>query len=367
MKDIIEITESLAKIVNEMENQRKKFGQYLRDVSSLTNLTLSDEVLEEKIIIPIQRAELDNIKIAGVDGGMVKKSFQGLDLILLRAIGVVFSYQNNKLSSVDYYPDAIPQPEPKTILDPFNDLEFEVNSNIERQIKEISTARETIEKFEPDVLFLNGSVIPQYTFVPSKGSSLHVNYKRMIDAYQKLFEVVKGRKTILAGATEDSRGTRFCEVLNDIMLTHFNPHMEPETKLTLLRSRDSNLLNYTLNHGERSLMFPYSKNPTKHPILREFSERKKIMCFYIKTAELDTPIRIEFFADKGMIDKANFISSILLSLSVHSGYGTPSVIIEADQRAKLEERDLELFYHDVINKTGNPASLLEQRRTKRPF
>lgn len=367
MKDFIEITDNLAKIIGELENQRKNVGKFLRDANSLTNLSLTNEVLENKIIIPVEKIELTEIKIAGIDGGLVKKSFHGLDLILLRAVGVIFTYKNNKLANVEYYPDSIPTPEPKTVLDPFSDLEYEVNTNIERQTKEITTAKEAIEKFEPDILFLNGSIIPQYTFVPSKGSLLYISYERLIESYKKLFDTVKQKKTILAGVTEDSRGTRFCEILNTIMLASFDPNMPPEMKIVTMKSKDTNLLSYILEHGERSLVFHYSSNPNQHPILREFPEKESIMVFYVKTAEFDRPIRVEFLADKGIVDKANFISSVLLALSGHSGYGMPSVLIEADQRAKLEEKDLEMFYLDILNKVGNLSSLFEQRRTQRPF
>ncbi len=370
MKDFIQMTENLAKIVSELENQRRQVGQFLRDMNSFTNLSLTNEILEDKIIIPVEKSELNNIRIAGIDGGMVKKSFHGLDMLLIRAIGVVFNYENNKLASTEYYPDSIPIPEPKTVFDPFNDLEFEINSNIERQLKEIITAKETIEKHHPDILFLHGSIIPQcigqYTLVP-KGSMLYTSYQRLIDAYRQLFETVKSSKTVLAGVIEDSRGTRFCEVLNSLLVTHFNPHMTQTAKVALLKSKDSNLLTYALNHGERSFVFPYSANPKKHTVLKEFQDRDKVLVFYVKTAEFDRPLRVELFADKGAAEKVNLVSSSLLSLAGHSNYGIPSVIIEADQRAKLQESDLEMFYHDIINKAGNLASLMEQRRSQRPF
>lgn len=366
MKEFIELTDTLARFIGEMEIQRKKTGEYLRQLNSFANLTKDEEVFEKKIILPVQPIQLENMKIAGVDGGLVKKSFHGIDLMLLRAVGVIFSYDGNKLSEVKYHPDAIPTPEPKTIIDPFSDLEFEINSNIERQITEVTTAKETVEKHEPDVLFLNGSVIPHYTFVPDKSSLLYANYSRMIEAYTKLFNVVKERKTILAGVIEDSRGIRFCEVMNHILLSHINPNIPPEMRLILNRSKDSNLLTYALQKGERSFVFPYSSDAAKHPILKEFIGYL-IFSFYVKTAEFDRPIRVDFLADKGTVNIANRISSILLALCGHSGYGMPSVLIEADQRAKLSEKDLEMFYFDIINKSGNLPGLLEQRRYLRPF
>ena len=53
--------------------------------------------------------------------------------------------------------------------------------------------------------------------------------------------------------------------------------------------------------------------------------------------------------------------------SGHSGYGLPAVLIEADQRAKLSEKDLDMFYFDLVNKIGNVSSLFRMRREMRPF
>lgn len=352
MKEFVELTEEFANHIVKIENQRKEISEFLRKTNSTS---------EEKIILPAGEIKLEGLRIAGVDGGLVKRSFHGIDLMLLRAVGVIFSYPKNKLK-VDYYPDAIPIPEPKVILDPFSELEFEINSNLERQIIEIKTAKETLEKFDLDFLFLHGSMIPHYTFVPERSSLLFETYERLINSYKKLFELVTKKKTILAGIIEDSRGTMFCEVI----ARRFQDKLNPEFKLLLNRTKDTNLLSYTLQVKERSFVFPYSSDPSIHPILREFgSFAKEVKTFYLKTAEFDRPIRVDFLSDKG--DKSNELASVLLALAGHSSYGIPSVLIEADQRAKLSEKDLEMFYFDLINKTGNLPGMFSLRREQRPF
>ena len=45
----------------------------------------------------------------------------------------------------------------------------------------------------------------------------------------------------------------------------------------------------------------------------------------------------------------------------------PAVLIEADQRAKLTENDLEMFYFDLMNRIGNVSTLFKMRREMRPF
>ena len=365
MEEFIGLTEPLARVIGEMEKQRKKVGEFLKESNSLTSLELTNEVKEEKIVIPVDSIQL-NGKISGVGGSVVKKSFHGIDLMLLRVIAVIFSYKDNNLDKMDYYPEETPSPQPRTVLDIFSNIEFEVNSSIERLIEETTVAKETIEMFEPDFMFLKESIIPHSIYVPEKGSLLYGNYKRMIENYNKLFEALKQRKTILASVTEESRDTRFCEVLDKIFLTHVHPDVPSELKIVLNRTKDSNLLDYVLQKGERSFVFPFSSEPEKQPILKEINEKNKLFSFYLKTVESNRPVKVDFFAEDGLktVDK---ISSTLLSCCGQSSHSIPQVIVEAKQRANLEEKDLEMFYLDLIDKTGNISSLFKKRRNQIPF
>ena len=342
MKDLLEVENKLAGIILSAEQKRKNVGDWIKQAKTF--------------IQPVYLNPLDNC-IVGVDGGMVKKSFHGVDLILLRAIAVAFYYKNNKLSSTDYYPSSLPPPEPRVVIDPFSDIEFEVNSNIERQIKEVEIACEALKKFSPDTLLLHGSIIPHYTFVPEKTSILFANYKRMIEAYQNLFDAVKSTKTILAGVVEDSRGTRFCELIYD--------SIPQDLKLILNRSKDSNILAYALSRGERTVSFKYSSDAKKHPILRNFSDAERIQTFYIKLGEMDRPIRVDFLADKPNAD--SIIASSLLSCTYNTTYTIPPVLVEADQRAKIEEKTLDDFYRRIAAKVGYTWGMLNLRRDNRPF
>ncbi|MCS7106380.1 MAG: hypothetical protein NZ942_03625, partial [Candidatus Aenigmarchaeota archaeon] len=81
-------------------------------------------------------------------------------------------YSLGNLENVDYYTEALPSPIPKIVFEPLHEIEFEMNSNYERQIIETSTASEVIENFKPDIIFLDGSIIPHYTEKPAKDSVL---------------------------------------------------------------------------------------------------------------------------------------------------------------------------------------------------
>ena len=98
MKNFLELTETLAKMITDSENNRKKVGNFLRETNDLTDLQTDDDIRESKIINPIEPANLENLTIAGIDGGLVKKSFHGIDLMLLRAVGVIFRYKIGRAS-----------------------------------------------------------------------------------------------------------------------------------------------------------------------------------------------------------------------------------------------------------------------------
>jgi NurA-like 5'-3' nuclease len=89
--------------------------------------------------------------------------------------------------------------------------------------------------------------------------------------------------------------------------------------------------------------------------------------FCIKTVEFDRPLRVDFLGFGNELDIVDKISCILMQTSGHSGYGLPSVLIEADQRARLSEKDLDMFYSDLVNRIGNVSTLFKMRREVRPF
>lgn len=370
MNEFIELTEEFAKKIGEMENERKKIAEFLKEVNNSTSLTsIGHEVMEGKLIYPIKKINVEKFTVAGIDGGLLKQSLHGIDIMLLRAVGVFFVYQNGKLVSTEYYPSSVPSPTPKVFFDPYSEIEFEILSNMERQIIEIETARETLEKFEPQILLLHGSILPHYSDRPSKSSLLFSTFQRMIDTYKNFLDVASKSNTVVAGVVEDSRGTRFCEVIARKVIGETDDPIARELKFVLSRTKDTHLLTHLLNLNERTLIFRYSANPENHPVLRDFGEvlANEFYTYYLKTAEFDRPIRIDFFGHKGVVEIADVLSPILIELTTHSGYGLPSVLIEADQRVKLGENDLEFFYNDLINKIGNIPGLFMQRREQRPI
>lgn len=337
MKDFIEATEEIAKRVIETEQRRKDIAELMRSQNVFS------QVIENN---------LENIAVAGTDGGIIKKSLHGIDLLLIRTAGVVFHFEGGKLKKTEYYPQPIPSPVPQASFDPFSEIEFEINANMKRQTAEVITACEVVEKFSPDILLMHGSIVPHYT---SKSGALIETYEKMIEAYKKLFTL--SGKTLIAGVVEDSRGKRFCDIISDKI------GINSEQQILLQKTRDTNILTYAMKLGERTFSFPYGEK--ENFILKEFPDfSEKISTFYMKTAEFDRPIRIDFV---GKEQEAEKISSFVFPLVKNSSYGLPSILVEADQRAKLSDKDFDIFFSDLMNKVGRFPSVFELRREDRPI
>jgi hypothetical protein len=361
--------EKLDRIVREIsdvEAKRMKIGEFLRKINDTFEVGPDSDVSDVQMINKCPTGMADTVSVLGVDGGIVKHSFHGLDLMLLRATGVNFIYNDGKLGDVFYYPAANTFPQPKVIIESLSDIEFNLCSNIERQITEIRTTIDAMEKVKPDMIFLDGSVIPQYVFTP-ENQGMREKYKELVEHYLELYKKSREMKVILAGVVEDSRSTKFSELVGRRVLGGMRTELSKDLQAIMEKTKDSNLLFYALKKGERTCVFNYCNGGT-HPMMKEFKGfGDQFFSFYVKTVEFDRPIKVDFLKNGNELDNANRIVPVLLNTAGHSGYGLPAVLIEADQRAKLSEKDLDMFYADLVSKVGNVSSLFKMRREMRPF
>jgi hypothetical protein len=345
----------MAKRIEDAEKRRRHLAGILREGSSRLGL--------------FHRAEqkpLEGIRIVGVDGGMSKKSLHGIDCVLVRSCGACFKYQGNRIESVEYFPSRMP-PVQAEITDSMSDIDWAYFTSIVRQSSEINTAISCVEKFRPSVLLMDGSIVPHHSDRPSRLSPAFQAYKNMITEYHRLYEKCLSAGTMLAGVVEDSRGTRFCDILNRSFSSLFSGS-DQATLDTLCRTRDTNLLFWALKKGERTMHFSYCEEPREHPVLRDFEERHtgRVNSLYLKTAEWDRPVRVDYLKDREGFEGE--IASVLLSISGHhSSYGFPAPLIEADSVARLSDGEMENFYFQILAFAGNLPSIMRLRRDSRPF
>lgn len=343
----------LADRISETEMKRKKLAGFLREINN-----------EIKIIQKIENDPLDDIKIVGIDGGISKKSLHGFDFMLVRAAGALFHYKKGRFHKVNYFPSKLPKPKPY-IMEALSDLDWAHSASIERQDTEIVTAIECIDRFQPDVLLLDGSIVPHYSDRPSKVSGVYERYERMLDHYKTLYKKAVDTNTMLAGVVEDSRGLMFCNMIKNDILSKVKHSIVPELIGILDKTRDTNLLYWALERGERSSIFRYSETPDEHPVLKDLREyAKDIHSFYLKTAVLDRPVRVDTLDWK----QCDQMASIILAISGHhSGYGLPVPLIEADNIVKLSDNEMEFLYSQIMGYVGNLPGVMKLRREQRPF
>ncbi|MBN1941343.1 MAG: DNA double-strand break repair nuclease NurA [Candidatus Diapherotrites archaeon] len=359
------IQEAVSKIQG-MESKRRTFSQKILPLlSKKIDKINSKEILEEKLVFPVSKAEL-NCKIAGVDSGFVSKDMLALDLVLVRAVGTVFEYRESKVVKASYYPNYYSFPSPYMGERALEADEFSCSKSIRRLILENNAAKALIEEHNPEYCFLDGSIVPQYPDKPRNDSSIKDFYHELIQNFQELYKTAEKHKCTLIASVEDSRGSRFRSILQqDVLAKQGIPSKELDD------CYDSILLDYLLKQGERSMAFKYSPDIEKHPILMDFDQgfAEKVHAFYLKPVEYDRPLRIEFLHDSKN-DFGKFVDEIagivFATASLHREYAYPSVLIEADMRARLKPEEIDTVYQKILDKVGRNVNL-RMRRSNRPF
>ncbi|MCJ7450548.1 MAG: DNA double-strand break repair nuclease NurA [Candidatus Nanohaloarchaeota archaeon QJJ-9] len=352
--------EKVVQEIKELEDKRAKIG---KELSKRKEKELDDDTVQEEFFFKdIELESLTDDKIGGVDGGFARKEMHGIEVVIARAVASVFEYMDGKLKGSDYIPSKKPQPEIIHIDSPLNRQEFRTSTSLIRLKKEIKTARKAVTG-DLDLLLLDGSIVPQYTDRPSKNSPLRKRYDELVEEYKKLFEECLEKEILLAGVIEDSRGTTLSEILAK------QDFVDSGAKNVLESTRDTNILDYVLEKGQRTAVTEYTREYENHPVLQDIGELgKKVYNFYLKTAKDDRPVRIDFLDSGGVKTTADRIASKILPLcSYSSTYGIPSVIVEADKCAKLDEDDIERFLSRLTSVVGPVSGTNDLRRDSRPF
>jgi len=359
MEQITDIAQRLASI----SKQREVLASNLRGHDKNKIINLKTEIKNRK---------LNNIKICGVDGGFLKKELHGAGIILRRAVGVCFEYKNGKLENTGYFPSKIPLPDAVVTGPELSEVDFNLFAGLKREEIELQTCLQSIEKFSPDVLIRDGSIVLYPSNLPAENSGAYRTYKEVVALYKKLYKTCEEKNILLCGAVEDSRGKRYCKLLHDEVIPNIPAAHAAKIlahKDILLNTTDTLFLYYILNVGERTAPMDYSQS-SELPILKDMDEyAKKIFAVYMKAVEFDRPLRVDFFSNPEKLNETvEKISEIIFAISNQNRtYSYPNVLIEADGRAKLSEIEIDMFIAELNQKLGRNPSLFELRRAVRPF
>jgi len=358
----------IAERIREQQGRRRKVAEAL---SRLRDVVLEDAegIVEPSILKGVEMDPLDDLTVAGVDGGLLEQQLHGLDLILVRALAAIFHYRKAELELAEYIPNEAPPPNLIDVAEPLDAREFELLTCMERQLAELEVAAESVRNSGAELLLLDGSVVPQYVDRFPHRPLLLERYQKLIEAYIGLYQACARSGTLLAGAVKDSRGGRFVDILRHEVLPVFGDFGLEQKDLAILeRSRDTILLDHLLGVGERTPAFTYAEKPASY-VLRDLGPwAAKVYAFYLQTVPFDRPLRVEFVDCWDQpIKSADRIASLVYALSSHhDGFGLPSVLIEADACVRLAEEDLYIVRDSIADRLG-PFALLELRRNMRPF
>ena len=336
---------------------------WLENQSKLTSLASnmraspprSQDFLEGDLIRKINPVGVSG-SFCAIDGGIVCEEFHGLDVAAFRSVCTCFTYENSKLVKTDYSPSQRPNLEisAHSALGQFEKMRF---LSLVRLKSELECALNSLNKFSPDFLILDGSIAPLIDDKPPSDSELVSHYDGLISIYKNLYSSCGEKNCSLLGITKDSRGRRF----SDILCT-----ADPSCSSVLSTCHDTVFLDHLLQKGERTSAFRYSGSPQKNPVFKDLGDySQRILTFYLKPVENDRPLRVEFLSNHHSFSQiADSISSLS---AINPNYAYPAVLIEADLRAALEPNEVEQQMQSLATKIGGKNPIVKLRRNSRPF
>ncbi|MCX8158276.1 MAG: DNA double-strand break repair nuclease NurA [Candidatus Diapherotrites archaeon] len=347
-------------IITKLDALQKKIIALSRDIEQLS-LSLPKEEGEDKLVYDIPSTNFCG-KVVGIDSGFNFKRHIYFDLFFVRCIGVVFDYKDNKINLVQYYPDKFFYPKGYILYSNIDSEDEQSSLNILRLKEEVNMATKLIIDHKPSFCFLDGSILPQYTDKPKRSENAILQYKELIRDFEKLFSVAEENNCFLVGCIKDSRGRRALEIIENIV--------DNIPKNISEKLNDIVLFNYLLRSSQRSFAFSYSSPKEKHPILLDFDDywSNKVFAFYIKPSFKDCPFRVEFIANKDNLSEvADKISRVVCFLSSFSNeFSFPSVLIEADLRARIGHNEVDFFYNKIVDNLMIKDKF-NMRRNRKPF
>ena len=386
IRELWALDEEIQKIADQikaLEEKRNSFTSILRAERHTLNLQSDlplarSYFIDDQLAQPVKPTTLKGLRVGGVDGGLLKKTLRGIELVITRACATIFEYTPSDRVSVIYFPEKTTPPKVKVELNPISWREAEVSASLERLKAELELAIRVQDHHPVELLLLDGSLRPHISDRPPNQSVFSSKYEKISALYDQLFEKARETGTLLAGVVKDSRSQRFIRILGEILphLINRYPSLKPLLQMdyrSILRtSYDTDLFFRILDVGERS------------PILRlndlgvdqtETSKRENkqnstnLVCVYLRTARFDYPLRIEIFT--GSYDPNRIVekvSAMLLPMSSENeGFALPTVLIDADSQARLIERDLDFLFSQLATRIGYPESILKLRRERMPF
>lgn len=383
-KNLDKLLSQLVEEIERVEVTKNRFGEVLHSIKDMISLdrfpAIASCAVETTFTKNMEPTSLSGLQIAGIDGGLVRRRFRSMDLILVRGIAVIFHFGPEEGPDVDFFPDPFPEPQIRPMLLTLSTTELDQLASLERVAAELRVTLSVLDEFHTDLILVDGSLFYHPRDRPQSGSVVYEKFQEVLSLYKQLYNKVRKKGTTLVGIVKDSRSSRITSILGDIL-----PHILREPAIFemmqgvdyrwLLRiSRDCDILDTFLEEGERSFIFRYSSelqnNSNSLPDDLE-SWASSIWVTYLKTARNDLPLRIEILVDDDSnenVSKVDRALAALLPLSwQHPEYGIPTPILEADARARITANETSMVIDRLMALSGLTYATLEKRRSRNPF
>ncbi|MFH1393382.1 MAG: DNA double-strand break repair nuclease NurA [Candidatus Micrarchaeota archaeon] len=334
---MLERIRKAAEIIASRETELAEIAQVIRDGGAPASSA------EKGLILPVKRRGLD-ISVCGVDGGLIYERLHGMDLLLSRAVAVNFTYEDSSMKSHSHFPSKFPE-HSLDIGTGLDEHESMLWKSLLRLQAEVSVAISALEKSDPDILLMDGSILPLPSDRPAESSPLFPVYEGVVTLYRKLYAECGKRNCQLVGVIKDTRAKRLVESVG-----------------CRLGVGDTLLASHLLGEDERTCAMSYSDH--SQPVLKDLQDFSyNVKVFYLRPSKDDLPLRIEFL-DCGK--SADDVASVLCSLSsVSRTFAYPAVLIEADMCAAMNPVDMESVKKQLFALSNGTIRPL--RRNCRPF
>ncbi|MHA1862909.1 MAG: DNA double-strand break repair nuclease NurA, partial [Candidatus Thorarchaeota archaeon] len=381
-RNLDRLLSQLVEEIERIETTKNQFGKVMERIKGTINLAkfpaIAASIIESDFTKKIEPTSLSGLSIAGIDGGLVRRRFRSMDLLLTRGIAVIFQFGPEEGPTVDFFPDPFPEPQIRPMMLTLSGAELDQLSSLERVATELRVTLAVLEEFHTNLILVDGSLFYHPRDRPQTGSVVFEKFQEVLALYKQLYNKARKKGTTLVGIVKDSKSGRVTNFLGDIL-----PHIlrKPEVfelmqgvdyRWLLKITRDCDILDTYLEEGERSFIFRYSSELQNSNLLSEelASWASSIWVTYLKTARDDLPLRIEILTDGDPEDvwKVDRALAAILPLSwQHPEYGIPAPILEADTRAKISLNETQLIVDRLMALSGLTYTSLEKRRSRNPF
>lgn len=327
-----------------------KFREYKQSINKI----------EEKIdaFMPVKKCESDmNAGMCFIDGGEGIRELLGSAIYFIRASGFYFN-EKKFLRSLDI-----------GVMD--YDTKTKERVEFLRSSMEFETAKKCIIEFEPEYVFLDGSLYVNWSKIIESREE-NKEYEVFKKSFIELLSMCKKNKIHLIGVSEDSESRMFIKYLKskyDIEIPHF---MTDAGLLRMITENEFRTVEFTPKHAASTaqpnpeMIFDNWEAETEETQVKEYTFKT----VYIQPKNAN-PLRIDVPSWETKTDE---IISIIMELSKGSGsfgYPIPLYLVHLD--AKIDKKISDWSAMQIINLIHKEDSelynaiLKEKRRNLRPY